>query len=86
MLGIKEFFKNIQNKHTQELFVRSVVQEAIKVSTGIPIPIQTIQRAGGVVSLKGANSALKSTVFIKKNTIIAYINDHQSIQEITDIR
>ena len=86
MLGIKEFFKNIQNKHTQELFVRSVVQEGIRTHTGASVPLEAIQRTTETIVLKGVASALRSAVYIKKSHIIGYINEHQTIYTIVDIR
>ena len=86
MIGLKDFFKNIQNRHTKELFLRSVIQETIKKQFNIDIPIGNIEVKDSTITLKGASSGLKAAIYTKKSSIISIINTGQSVRTITDIR
>lgn len=86
MFNIGQFFKKIQNRHTQELFIRSVIQESISQSAGVKIPLEDITLSSGVITLKNISSGLKSVIFIKKQKILDSINNAQSIQVVTAIR
>ena len=86
MIGLKDFFKKIQNRHTTELFVRSVIQASIKKYTGGDISFDSISFSASSVVLKDISSGLKSALFIKKNAIISDINSNQSNKVVTDIR
>jgi len=86
MFNIGQFFKNIQNRHTKELFVRSVIQESINQNVGVKIPLEDITLSSGVITLKNISSGLQSVIYIKKQKIIDSINSTQTIQNITTIR
>jgi CMP-N-acetylneuraminic acid synthetase len=86
MFNIGQFFKRIQNKHTQELFVRSLIQESIQQSVGVKIPLEDITLSSGVITLHNISSGLKSVVFVKKQKILESINATQSIQAVHAIR
>ncbi len=86
MLKIADFFKRIQNKHSQELFIRSTIQASIKKYTKVELPIESISLKSGIVSLKGISQTARSQVFIKKQAIIEELNSTQTIRIVTDIR
>ena len=86
MFNIGQFFKKIQNRHTQELFIRSVIQDSITQNTGAKIPLEDITLSSGVITLKNISSGLKSVVFIKKQKILNTINTNQTIQTVVGIR
>ena len=86
MFNIGQFFKKIQNRHTQELFIRSTIQESISRSVGVKIPLEDIVISSGIVTLKNINSGLKSVIFIKKQKILDDVHTSQTIHPIVDIR
>ena len=86
MLSISQFFKRIQNKHSKELFVRSVIQAAIKKYAGVEVLLEDITFGSSGVVLKNVSGAARSQVFIKKQAIIAEINAGQDIRHIGDVR
>jgi hypothetical protein len=86
MLKISDFFKKIQNKHTQELFIRSIIQSALKSCAGIDVTIESIGINSGTVTLKGISQSERSQIFIKKHKIIEAINIGQTIRKVTDMR
>jgi len=86
MIGLKDFFRNIQNRHTKELFLRSVIQETIKKQFNIDIPIGNIEVKDSTITLRGASSGLKAAIYTKKASMVAMINSGQDVRTITDIR
>ena len=86
MLKISDFFKRIQNRHTQELFIRSVIQSALKSCAGVEVKIEAIRISSSTVTLKGVSQSERSQVFIKKQKIIDEINVGQTIRNIVDMR
>lgn len=86
MLKIADFFKKIQNKHSQELFIRSTIQTSIKKYTQVELPIESISIKSSSILLKGISQTERSQVFIKKQIIIQELNTIQKIRLITDIR
>ena len=86
MIGLKDFFKKIQNRHTTELFVRSVIQSSVKKHTGVEVSLDSISFSSSSVVLKDLSSGLKSAIFIKKNAILSDINSGQGNKVVTDIR
>lgn len=71
MFGISSFFKNIQNAFTKEVFLRMNIKEVIKKHTGEDLPIENIVCKNGIVSINKTNSAVLSSIYIKKNKILA---------------
>lgn len=86
MLNISQFFKKIQNKYTQELFVRTVIQEQIKKHIGIAVPIEDITVKSGEVLLKNISQTGRSQIYIKKQALLQGINGAQQSKKIGDIR
>ena len=86
MLGIHEFFKRIQNLHSKEVFVRTVIQESLKKYTNIGLELKDINFQESTIVLKNTNQTFKSVVFTKKNQILNDINEKQTIRKVTDIR
>ena len=86
MLSIGKFFERIQNVRTKELFIRSVIRDAIKKHVSVEIPVESIALKSSDITLKNINSSLRSAIFIKKQTLIAEINAAQAIRSFTDIR
>ena len=86
MFNISGFFKRIQNAHTKELFIRTVIRDSIKKSTTIEIPLESISFNASTAILKGISQSLRSVIFIKKRVILADINANQTIRAISDIR
>lgn len=86
MLKISEFFKKIQSKHTQELFVRSIIQSILKKYLSIEVPVENISFKSDSIILKGISQVARSQIFIKKEFIIKDINIDQSIKKFSDIR
>lgn len=74
MFGISGFFKNIQNAFTKEVALRMNIKEVIKKHTGIEIPIENIKCNNGTVHLNKTSSVVLSSVYIKKNKILADFN------------
>lgn len=86
MFNIGQFFKKAQNKHTQELFIRSTIKDAIQKQTNIEIPIEAISFTSQTLILKGISQGAKSQIFIKKQLILQEINTKQNIRKILDVR
>ncbi len=86
MLKISEFFKKIQNRHTKELFVRSVVRDSLKKIVNVEVPVEAISFKSSIAVLKDVSQSARSQIFIKKQTIIQEINSLQSIRIVEDIR
>lgn len=86
MFNIAGFFKKIQNSHTKELFIRTIVIQAIKKFTQSDIPIESVSFNSSTIVLKNISQSLRSIIFIKKQTIISEINSSQTIRIVTDIR
>ncbi len=86
MFNIGQFFKNIQNRHIKELFIRSIIQASITQGTGVSIPIEDITISSGVIILKNISSGLRSVIFIKKQKILDSVNKNQTIHVVTNIR
>jgi hypothetical protein len=86
MFNISEFFKKIQNKQTQGLFVRQVVSDSIKKYAQFSASPEQIEYNSTTIILKNISSAQKSNIFIKKQQIISEINRQQSILFVTDIK
>lgn len=84
MFGISGFFKNIQNAFTKEVVLRMNIKEVIKKHTGAELPIENISCKNGVITLNKVNSAILSTVYIKKSKILVGLADLNI--KITDIR
>lgn len=75
MFGISGFFKNIQNSFTKEVSLRINIKEVIKKHTGADLAIENISCKNGVIVLNKVNSAILSTVFIKKSKILSNLVD-----------
>ena len=86
MLGIHEFFKRIQNLHSKEVFVRTVIQESLIKYTNVGLELKDINFQESTIVLKNTNQTFKSVVFTKKNQILNDINEKQTIRKVTDIR
>lgn len=83
---IGDFFKRIQNLHTKEIFVRTIIKESIKKTTSVDIPVENIVFSGSTASLKGISQAARSAIFIKKHKILEDINSSQDVRKIQDIK
>lgn len=86
MLNIGQFFKKIQNKHTKELFIRSVVKDVIQKYVGVEVPVESISFKSDTVVLQGVSQTAKSQIFIKKQAIVQEVNSKQNIRRIVDVR
>ena len=86
MINIGQFFKKIQNKHTKELFVRSIIKDALKKYTQLDVPVEAMSFSSNSLVLKNISQVAKSQIFIKKQLILQEINTAQSIKIISDIR
>lgn len=86
LFGIGEFFKRVQSRQAKEVFVRSVVAQALKKLFGEDVPLEKIVPKNGVVSLLGISPAMKSAIFIKKAKLLAEINSNQQVIFISDVR
>jgi hypothetical protein len=86
MFNIAGFFKRIQNTHTKELFIRSIIGAAIKKYTSNEVPIESITFNSSTVILKNVSQSLKSAIFVKKQSILKEINSEQTIRIVSDIR
>ena len=86
MLKISEFFKRIQGRQSKEFFIRSTVQTVLQKNIGINIPVESISFNSDTVILNNIPQAARSTIFIKKQAIIAEINSQQQFRKISDIR
>lgn len=83
MLNIGQFFKRIQNKHTQELYLQEIIKGAIQKYTGMSVEFE---RVGSEIKIKKASAALKSHLFIKKEAILTEINSQQQTIIMTELR
>ena len=86
MISISEFFKRIGGIHAKDIAFRSSIQAAIKEVVGIDIPIESIIFKSGSITLKNTSSIARSSIFIKKTTVIERANKLQSTHQILDIR
>lgn len=86
MLNIGQFFKKIQNKHTKELFARTVAKEAIQEQSGVIVRVEDMSFKAGALILKGLSQGARSQVFIKKQAILEQIRAKQQIQVVVDIK
>jgi hypothetical protein len=86
MLSIGKFFERIQSARTKELYIRSVIQGAIKKNTAADIPLDAISFRSSTANLKNINQSLRSIIFIKKGQILRDINSEQNIRRVEDIR
>lgn len=86
MISISEFFKRIGGVQAQEIAFRTSIQSAIRETVGIDIPIESIIFKSGTISIKNISSAVRSTIFIKKASIIGMANQLQSVHKIFDVR
>jgi hypothetical protein len=86
MLNIGQFFKKIQNKYTEELFVRTIVKEQIQKYTGIVVEVQDISIKSGNIILKNVSQTGRSQIYIKKQALLEGINSAQQNKKIGDIR
>ena len=86
MKSISELFGRIQNRFTKEAAIRLGVQEAIKNSTGIELPLETIAFSATTLVVKGLNSSAQSAVYIKKPQILEAIRAKSIGRNVTDIR
>jgi hypothetical protein len=86
MIGISDFFKRIQNSFSKEVFVRNIIKDCTKKHTSADIALVDISFQGSTVMLKNINQSARSTIFIKKHSIIKDENAAQSIRIISDIR
>ena len=86
MLNIGQFFKKIQNKYTQELFIRTLIKEHIQKHIGIVIPVEDISFKSGDIILKNISQTARSQIFIKKQALLQRINEVQQAKKIGDIR
>ena len=86
MLSIGQFFKKIQNKHSKEMFERTIVAGVIQKHTNIPIKPEEISFSSDTIVIKNMSSAARSAIFIKKQIILKDISDQQSIKTFTNIR
>jgi len=86
VFNISTFFSRFQNSFKKEIFIREVVCQAIENQTKVRIPIEVVSFSGSSVVLKSVNQTLRSVIFIKKQNIIAEINQKQTGKVIIDIR
>ncbi len=86
MLSIGQFFKKIKNKHSREVFVRTVVGEVIQKHTQAHIPTESIVFSSDTIILQHISSAARSHIFIKKQAILKEIAERQDIKVISDIK
>lgn len=86
MLSIAKFFERIQNKRSKDVFIRTVVQNAIQKNTGVVVQLESVTFRGEGVSLKNVTPTLLSAIFIKKNQILRDINAEQAMRVVQDIR
>ncbi len=86
MLKISDFFKRIQNKYSQELYVRSVIQASLKKYINLEVPLESISFKSATIVLKGIPQVARSQIFIKKQTILDDIKANQDIRVVSDIK
>lgn len=86
MYGIKEFFKKIQSKYTQELFIRTVIQETLQSYIHQKTPLDDIRIENTSITLQNSSPTVKSQLLIKKTKILAEINSKQTIRVFTELR
>ena len=86
MFSIGKFFERIQNTRTKEVYIRSVIQGAIKKNTGAEIPIDAISFKSSTALLKNISQSLRSAIFIKKGQILKDVNAEQTIRVVEDLR
>lgn len=86
MLNISQFFKKIQNKQAQENLVRSVVCDAIKTYARFEVDVDKIGFNSDAATIEGLTATQKTQIYIKKQAILAHVNNAQSVRIIRDIR
>ena len=86
MRSIAEFFKRIQSARTQDLFVRTVIQEVLKRRLSIDVPASALSFSSSTLIVSGISHAARSELFIKKESVLRDINSGQDIRQISDIR
>ena len=86
MFNISHFFNKLQNSFTKEIFIRSVIREAMKKQTGADIPIEQISVKSGVIFLKNVNSSARAAIFMKKQAILSEIEAANTGKTFTDLR
>jgi hypothetical protein len=86
MIGIADFFKKIKGSFAKEVFVRNAIKEAVKKYAGADVNIEDVSFQGSTAILKNINQSARSTVFIKKHSIIKEINSAQNVRIVSDIR
>lgn len=86
MRSIGEFFSRIQNRHSQELYIRSAIVESIKKVTTVSVPMDKISFKGASIVLQGVTHTEKSHIFLKKTAILKDIESKNIGRVIRDIR
>ena len=86
MIGIAELLGRMRNIQARESLFRLAIQAALKKEVGLDVPLESISPKGTTVVLKGVDQAARSTIFIKKESILNEINTAQAARTITDIR
>ena len=86
MKSIGEFFSNIQNRHAQEMFLRTVVQQVLKRVANVDSNIKDISFKAGAVILKKISPTAKSQLFLKKQAILREIAIQAPGKRIADLK
>lgn len=86
MKSIGEFFSRIQNRHAQEVFLRTIVQQVLSKVANIDVDISGISFKGAAVILKNVSPATKAHAYLKKQAILKEIAIQSPGRAITDIK
>lgn len=85
-LGIGQFFKKIRGKYEQEIFLRTVIKEAIQSQSRVIVSLGSVNYKNGTVILADLTQTARSQIFIKKQAIIEQINNQQKVKKVIDIK
>jgi hypothetical protein len=85
MKGISELFGRIRNRYIKEAYERSVVKEAVSSYAKVDLPLEDISFKAGAIVLKNLDQMSKSSVFIKKRSILGGLKEKNLSVAIDDI-
>lgn len=86
MKSIGEFFSNIQNRHAQEVFLRTIIQQVLKKIADVDVGVSDVSLKSGTVTIKRISPTAKSFIFLKKQAILREIAIQVPGKRITDLK
>lgn len=80
MFNIRQFLQRASNRQTKSHFLRLNVQDTIKKYLNLDIPLEDISTKGQKIIIKNLSQSARSSLYIKKSSILEDINKNSDYE------